>query len=80
MSKTTVAQAKGYVRHNGGLQKGESLADALKRLPSVEEAFEESRMQSVLQGSRTCHRCSCHLFPPCQACVDCPICNPEDES
>lgn len=79
MSKPiTIAQAKEYVRDNGGLLKGESLNDALKRLPDYHEAVEKSRMKSVLQAGRTCHDCNCHLWPPCSGCVECPTCNAEE--
>lgn len=76
----TIAEAKRYIASNGGLLKNESLSDVLKRLPDYDQAFEESRMQSVMQGGRTCHTCSCHLFPPCQECVDCRVCNEENEA
>lgn len=74
-----IRQAKEYVAHHGGLRSGESLADALARLPDIDEARELSRMKSVMQVGRSCHDCSCHLMPPCQQCVECEVCN-DDES
>jgi hypothetical protein len=79
MDAPAISTLKIYVANNGGLQDGESLADALKRLPDYSEAFEQSRMQSVFQAGRECHVCSCHLYPPCQQCVDCEVCNKEYE-
>lgn len=78
MTDLTIGQAKQYVAHNGGIRRGESLADALDRLPDAREAAELSRMQSVMQGARTCHICSCHINPPCLECVDCEVCNVPD--
>lgn len=74
----SINEAKRYVLHNGGLKKGESLADALKRLPDMDVAYEESRMKSVMQAGRTCHDCNCHLYPPCFGCVECSVCNATD--
>lgn len=53
----------------------ETLAQKIKRFD--ENPFEASRMQSVFQNGRTCHTCSCHINPPCMACVDCETCNKE---
>ena len=39
---------------------------------------EISRLQSVMQGGRECHECSCHIYPPCAACVECEVCSDQE--
>lgn len=55
--------------------KPETLNQRLERFEK--DPFEASRLQSVYQNGRTCHICSCHISPPCEACVNCEVCNQE---
>lgn len=56
----------------------ETLSERVDRFKK--DPFEASRMQSVFQNGKDCHVCSCHINPPCFACVECETCNNERES
>lgn len=82
MSEMTIREAKLFVLENGGLQLGESLGDALSRLEGDELERQHARENwhsSPRQGPG-CHDCSCHIAPPCSQCVECEVCNPQEES
>jgi hypothetical protein len=75
----TITEAKMFVRDNGGKGAHETLTEAVTRIQNTPpgeicEPYEASRMRSVFAGSFDCHVCSCHIAPPCNACVTCTVC------
>ena len=52
------------------------IPDGTSRL-YLEEVSEPDHFRCT--QANTQHECSCHISPPCSACVDCPVWDEEDE-